>query len=411
MPSAESLIEVDVESIAAGGDGVARHSGMVVFVPRTAPGDRARVRVTAGKRFARGRLADLLHPGPGRVEPPCQHYTLDDCGGCQVQHLSYDAQLAAKRTIVGDSMRRIARRDIPDPVVEASDRPWRYRRKLTLTIRRTSAGVIAGLRRYHDPDSVFDLADCPITDEAVMAVWREVLSAPDLLPPSAEFRGAVRVVEGDATLAIVGGDRFPHAGSLLEVAPSLRAIWWTPSGKGRRVVAERAPAPAGASFAQVNAAVAASMREHLVERALAHRPATAIDAYSGTGDTALRLAQAGVSVTAIELDGEAAAVAGGRLPAGSRAVAGAVERLIAEHLPVDVVVVNPPRAGLDQRVTEALARSSGTRAILYASCDPATLARDAGRLSGWRIAGLRGFDMFPQTAHVETVCELVQEDA
>jgi 23S rRNA (uracil1939-C5)-methyltransferase len=409
MPSAEALMEVGVESIAAGGDGVARHAGMVVFVPRSAPGDRVRVSVKAGKRFARGRLAEVLAPGPGRVEPPCPHYTLDDCGGCQVQHLSYDAQLAAKRTIIGDSMRRIARRDVPDPVVEASDRPWRYRRKLSLTIRRTKDGVVAGLRRYHDPDSIFALDDCLITDEAVVAAWREVLSAPDLLPASAELRGAVRVVEGDATLVVAGGERWPHAERLLESAPSLRAIWWIPAGKSRRLVAERAPSPAGASFAQVNAAVAASMKAHLVERALAHHPTTAVDAYSGVGDTAVRLAREGVSVTAIELDREAAAVACELLPAGSRSVAGAVERLLGDHLPADVVIVNPPRVGLDQRVTAALAGSSATRAIIYASCDPATLARDVGRLDGWRIASLRGFDMFPQTAHVETVCELVPE--
>ncbi|HEX7941353.1 MAG TPA: TRAM domain-containing protein, partial [Gemmatimonadaceae bacterium] len=112
-----------IASIAAGGDGVGRTEGVVVFVPRTAPGDVARVRLARSKRFARGELLGLEAASPARVDPPCPHYTGDRCGGCQIQHLSYDAQLAAKRTIIGDSLRRIGRRDVADPEVEPSDVP------------------------------------------------------------------------------------------------------------------------------------------------------------------------------------------------------------------------------------------------------------------------------------------------
>ncbi|HEY7861180.1 MAG TPA: hypothetical protein VIB98_07015, partial [Gemmatimonadaceae bacterium] len=123
---------------------------------------------------------------------------------------------------------------------------------------------------------------------------------------------------------------------------------------------------------------------------------------------ALSLAEAGVRVTAIELDGDASAYSSARLPAGSRSLSGKVEELLPQALPADVVVLNPPRTGIDGRVAELLDQGDpAPRAIVYVSCNPATLARDLARMPRYRIASLRAFDMFPQTAHVETVCELV----
>jgi 23S rRNA (uracil1939-C5)-methyltransferase len=117
-------------------------------------------------------------------------------------------------------------------------------------------------------------------------------------------------------------------------------------------------------------------------------------------------------VTAIELDAAAAAWCAQRLPAGSRAIAGRVEDALPTALPADVVILNPPRAGVDARVTSTLEQATpAPRAVIYVSCDPATLARDIARMPRWRIASLLAFDMFPQTAHVETVCELVPEAA
>ena len=120
------------------------------------------------------------------------------------------------------------------------------------------------------------------------------------------------------------------------------------------------------------------------------------------------LAADGVQVTAIELDAEASLWSALRLPPPSRALQGRVEKLLGDALPADVVVVNPPRAGLDAKVSEILqAGASNLKAVIYVSCDPATLARDLSRLPDFRIASMQPFDMFPQTAHVETVCELV----
>jgi 23S rRNA (uracil1939-C5)-methyltransferase len=104
--------EVEVERLAAGGDGVGRANGIVVFVPRTAPGDRVRVRLDVRKRFARGTLDSVLRPSPVRVEPPCEHYRRDRCGGCQLQHVEYAAQLVAKGAMVRDAIARIGKRDV-----------------------------------------------------------------------------------------------------------------------------------------------------------------------------------------------------------------------------------------------------------------------------------------------------------
>ena len=400
---------LEIASIAAGGDGVARNEGIVVFVPRTAPGDVALVRVARAKRFARGQLLSLEAPSPARVDPPCAHYTVDRCGGCQLQHLAYDAQLAAKGVIIGDALRRIGRRDVADPAVEPSDAPWRYRRKLTLHLRRSDARWIAGLHPYDEPTQVFDLRDCPITDERVLAVWAELRPWFDALPRVRELRVAVRLLDGGASVTVEGGREWRAPDELLNAVPSVTEIWWKPEdGALRQVAARSGEHQAGAAFAQVNAAVAARLRDMLLERVRAYHPATILDAYAGTGATAITLAREGGRVTAIELDRAAVETLESRLPPPSLVVAGRVELHIDRALPADVVLLNPPRAGVDERVTAALEVHRETvRALFYVSCDPATLARDLARMPSYRLVGVRGFDMFPQTAHVETLCELV----
>jgi 23S rRNA (uracil1939-C5)-methyltransferase len=163
---------------------------------------------------------------------------------------------------------------------------------------------------------------------------------------------------------------------------------------------------------QVNDAVAAELRDHVIALTLAHHPGRAVDAYAGRGDTAVPLASAGVVVTAIELDRDAAAHGARRLSSPSRMIHGRVEDEIARSLPADVVLVNPPRAGLHERVGNAFAAAAAPPgAVIYVSCNPATLARDIARMPGYHIASIVAFDMFPQTAHVETVCELVRDVA
>ncbi len=385
----------------------------MVFTPRTAPGDRAVIEFVPGPRFARGALRSLEAPSTDRVDARCVHYTRDKCGGCQIQHLSYDAQRAVKARIVSDSLKRIGHRDVAPPEVRPSPATWRYRGKLTLAMRRRGAQWCAGMHPYDAPGRVFALEDCPITDERILAVWRDVLAHGADLPDAIELRGAVRIDGEHASFALEGGLSWPASDKFFARVASIASLWWTPEGGVRRRIGHRgAPGAPGASFAQVNAAMAPALQRHALERAMAHRPATLVDAYAGLGETAAAAASAGVRVTAIELDEDAAAWCAQRLPPGSRVVAARVEDMLASALPADVIVLNPPRAGVDAAVTTLLETGAAeTRAVVYVSCDPATLARDLARLPRWRIASLVCFDMFPQTAHVETVCELVPEAA
>jgi len=404
-----AAVTVAVESIAAGGDGVARAEGFVVFVPRSAPGDVGVVDIAMRGSFARAPFLSLTTPAANRVEPPCPHYTVDRCGGCQLQHLEYRAQLEAKGGIIRDSIVRIGKRAIAEPQVQPSAQQWRYRRKLTLAMQRQGTRWIAGLHPYDSPRKVFPLADCPITDERVVALWKEIMASQALLPVASALRGAARIDGAGATFVLEGGDVWPDAPRFFEAVPSLNALWWIPEKKRRRLMQQRGDSNAlGASFVQVNAPVAAEMHEHVLARVLAHQPHTVVDGYSGSGELALALAETGVRVTAIELDSDASAHASVRLPEGSKSISAKVEEVLASLLPADVVVLNPPRTGVDGRVTELLEQSDPSpRAIIYVSCNPATLARDLARLPHYRIESLRAFDMFPQTAHVETVCELV----
>lgn len=404
-----SLATLDITAIAAGGDGVARLDGLVVFTPRTAPGDRVTADVATEGRVGRGRLARVESAGPSRVDPVCAHYEAPDrCGGCQLQHVAVDAQRESKRQIVRDAFVRIAKRDVPLPAIESGE-PWRYRRTLTLAIRRRADGShYAGLRAFDDPEAVFDLHDCPITDDRVLSAWRSVVGAAAHLPDEDRLRGTVRWIGEQPAFVLEGGTEWAALQEFLDAAPGLAAVWWQGAGKRRRLVADRrSAATPGASFLQVNEALAARMHRDVVGRVLAHEPSTVVDAYSGAGETAAALAAEGVRVTAIELDEEATAWAAGRLPEGARAIAARVEDVLPRVLPADVVILNPPRAGVDARVIKTLLLSRpAPRAILYVSCDPATLARDVARLDGWHVHALTCYDLFPQTAHVETVCEL-----
>ena len=403
-----SVLELRIDSVAAGGDGVGRHEGMVVFVPRTAPGDVVRVDAERHDRLMRGRLLNVLQPSASRVAPPCRHYVLDRCGGCQLQHLEYGAQLHSKSGIIRDAIARIGKVDRDAPPVEASGKPWRYRRKLTLAMRRHENVWIAGLHRFDAPDEVFALQDCPITEESVLRVWAEILRHQHLLPGAPRLRGAVRALAHGFSFTLEGARTWRTHAAFFSAIRELIELWWAPQETARRLMHARGGPQAGASFVQVNTGVAERLRAWVLALAAAVRPATAVDAYAGTGDIAVALAAQGTAVTAIEIDPDAARVAAARLPQGSRALASPVEKALRKSLPADLVVLNPPRAGLGAEVTQLLnAAPHRPNALIYVSCNPATLARDIRRLPSYEIRSVRGFDMFPQTAHVETVCELV----
>ena len=401
-----------IESIAAGGDGVGRSDGLAVFVPRTAPGDLVDAVLESRGRFARGRVTAVIEPAADRVDPPCVHYVRDRCGGCQLQHLRYDAQLAAKGRIITDAIQRIGHRDASAVVVRESPHEWAYRTKLTLALRWRDGRWVAGLHPYDDPERVFQLEECLITDDRVVAIWRAIFGAADLLPRVPRLRASVRVTDDGAAFVLEGGNRWPTAHAFADRVAALTTVWWEPQGARRRLVVDRRRVQSpDASFAQVNPRTAGLLHEHVVATVLAHAPRTVVDAYAGAGATAVRLAERGATVVAIELDQAAARWMNEKLPQPSRAIAARVEDALAASLPADVVIANPPRAGVDERVTDLLRESTAVRAVVYVSCNPATLARDLARLPNYRVASMTAFDMFPQTAHVETVCELIPEAA
>jgi 23S rRNA (uracil1939-C5)-methyltransferase len=405
-----------VTTIAAGGDGIARSDGLAVFLPRTAPGDVVEAQLEMHGRYARGEVLAWQQRGPHRVDPPCVHYERDRCGGCQLQHLDLAAQHEAKRAFVHDAMQRIGHVVSAVPPLRPAPSPWRYRISLTLAMRRDGRGPGArwrcGLRDYADPEKVFDLEDCLITSPEVLRSWDEVRAAAEWLPNAQRLRATVRWLGDSAAFALVGGSAWSTAriAQFQRRVPSLAAARWTPERGSIRNLWDTRPEPRSpaTSFTQVHPAVARELYTDVLDRVLRYQPRTVVDAYAGAGHVAVELHRAGVAVTAIEMDREAAAWSAGALAPPSRSLAGRVEVLLPRVLPADVVLLNPPRAGVDAVVTDALQRlMPRPRAIVYVSCNPATLARDVARLSGFRVRDMQPYDMFPQTAHVETVCEFV----
>lgn len=397
--------EVQITAIAAGGDGVGRMAdGRAVFVPRTAPGDRVALRadrIQMHRSFARAETEHVVAAGPGRGEPVCPHYTTDACGGCQLQHLNYEAQLAAKRRIVGDALRRIGKLDISDPEIVEAIEEWRYRAKISLAV---SRGHTAGLHRYDRQGAVFPLVDCHITDLRLMALWRELRSRLDLVPRRAT-RITLRLDRDARRHIIVESAGEPWQAEQLRAQlpePDRVVCWWHPPEGAARVVAGPSTGFPATAFEQVNPEMGALARRWVTDQLGDVRDRTVWDLYGGVGDTAALLAERGAQVVSVDADERAVDWARRRNLAGVRLIAAKVEDSLTTLPQPHAVVLNPPRAGLHWDVTLKLTSTPVAR-LAYLSCDPATLARDLARMMvNYRIVALRAFDLFPQTAHVET---------
>ncbi|HET8714024.1 MAG TPA: class I SAM-dependent RNA methyltransferase [Gemmatimonadales bacterium] len=407
---------VTITGIAVGGDGVGRLSdGRVVFVPRTAPGDRVRPREASVQRhrnFARAEAGDIVEPSPDRVTPPCPHYTQDHCGGCQLQHLAYDAQLSAKRAIVGDTLRRIGKLDVADPEIVESLDEWRYRSKISLAVKAVgpSGRPTVGLHPYDRPNFVFPLADCHITDFKLMALWRELRPRLALLPqPLTRLTLRLDREERRHIIAESAGEPWLDAeelrGALAGLVDGDVVCWWQPVDGAARVVAGPATGFPATAFEQVNPGMGTLTRQWAVEQLGDVKGQTVWDLYGGVGDTAALLVDKGASVVSVDADEKAVSWGRTRLP-NARFIAAKAEDVL-PSLPVPhAVVVNPPRGGLHWDVSLRLT-SEPVAKLVYISCDPATLARDLSRLNvNYVVKAVRAFDLFPQTAHVETVAVL-----
>jgi 23S rRNA (uracil1939-C5)-methyltransferase len=382
--------------------------GKTVFVPRTAPGDLIELGdIRQHKRFARARAGRILEASVDRVEPRCPHYIDDECGGCQVQHISYETQLKIRSTLVGDALRRLARQEVSDPPNVPATKTYDYRTKVTLHV--SPDGRKIGLHRYGRPDQLFDLKWCHITVPELMELWQDLRSLRSLLPPG-------------LTQVVLRMDRIGGRHVVLRIGPgevwsgfenlrrelTLRkisvTIWYQPEGGAARAIAGAGEAFPATVFEQVNPDMGDQVRTYAVQQLGEVAGRRVWDLYSGIGETTLLLIRLGASVESVEQDRRAVAEAEARGPVSRRHV-GRVEDVLRELHPPELVIVNPPRTGMDERVTADLNRLAPRR-IVYISCDPATLARDIQRMDRLRLAAVQAFDLFPQTSHVETVAVL-----
>ena len=405
-------LDVTVRALAAGGAGVASlPDGRVLFVPRTAPGDRARVSVgQEKKRWASGTLVELLEKGPGRVEASCALY--DACGGCQLQHLDYAEQLAWKGRFVHDALQRVGGLEgAPEPEVVPSPAQTGYRSRMSFTLRRLRGGrVVAGLHALGRPGHVVDVhGECVLPAPSLSAAWTTLRASwgpgARLLPDAGRLRLTLRSAAEGFELLVDGGRQGWDPSPLTSRCPGLNAVWHRPSGSQVATPSGiNVDEGLGPAFVQVNAKAAELLHARVVGSA--GSPGRAVDAYCGIGAYGRALADLGWKVVGIERDPEATRRAALAAPEGFDIVTGPTEDYLAEALPADLVVLNPPRTGVDARVVEQLLECPPAR-IVYVSCDPATLARDLRPLlDRYRLVEVTAFDLFPQTAHVESVAVL-----
>jgi 23S rRNA (uracil1939-C5)-methyltransferase len=438
-------VELRIDSLAYGGNGVGRLDGFVVFVRGALPGDRVRAQVTKVKRgFAEAAAAAVLEPSPSRVEAPCPHFGV--CGGCRFQDLAYEAQVAAKEQQVRDALARIGR--IPEPPVEPilpAASLYHYRNKLEYSFTSSEEGVELGFHRAGRWDEVLGIEICLLTTEVGNAIrdavrdWarEERLEAYSQATGQGYLRHLV-VREGRNTgqvlvvLVTAPGERF-ETGYLVDVLrrfPEVRSIHWAmndaPSERtnlptrllwGDDAIEERILGlrvrVRPSAFLQTNT----EMAERLYELAREYAGLTGVenvfDLYCGTGTIGLSLAGDAGAVWGIEISEEAVACAienaelngieNAHFFAGN--VGQSVEELVEQAGAPDVVVVDPPRAGLAGKALKRLGRL-GARRIVYVSCNPTTLASDVKVLRdefGYELRRCRAVDMFPHTPHVESV--------
>ncbi|MCC6235091.1 MAG: class I SAM-dependent RNA methyltransferase [Verrucomicrobiales bacterium] len=365
-------LTLTIENIAYGGDGVGRADGFVVFVPFTAPGERVEVELTEVKKnFARGRLVTVVEPSPDRVTPACRHF--GDCGGCQYQHLAYEAQLRLKRQQVRELIRRLG--GFPDLEVDEvapCPRPYAYRNRIMVRSQwdKFTRSLVIGFIR-HDNRLVADIDHCPIAEEALNVELRRVRAEP---PP----KGGIKV-----TL------RVPPEG------------WELPQD----------------SFFQNNFHLLPALTEAVRERVRNSGARYLIDAYCGVGFFGIECAGVVDRFAGVEIDRTAIRAARKNLEqrglTNGDFIAGPAEEWIPallQRFPASqtVMITDPPRVGCAPEFLEAV-RRAGPAQLIYVSCHPATLARDLKALcegGRYRVERVTPFDMFPQTQHVECVVDL-----
>lgn len=387
-----------VARTASSGEGAAGEGGgRVVFVRHALPGERVRARVTqATARFARADAVEILEPSPDRVPPPCPHARPGGCGGCDWQHASLPAQRALKAAVIRQQLRRIAGidRDVVVEQVDGDDGGLGWRTRVRFAVRKDGT---AGLRQ-HRSHAIVPVQHCPIGHDRV----NESGVARRRWPGARSVEVATAPGPGEAGQAAVLAD-----GTLVRGPQFLE-----------QHAAGRAWRTGAATFWQVHPGAASTLAAAVLD---ALRPApgdTVLDLYCGAGLFAGVLADAvGPDGTVIGIEADTGAVRDARHNLRStpwaRVHKGDAAAMLSRYgvSGASLAVLDPPRAGADPAVTGILAaagQAGPLQRIAYVSCDPATLARDLAIFGqhGWDLAGLRAFDLFPMTHHVECLAVL-----
>lgn len=397
---------------------MARHGELVVFVRHALPGELVRARVTEGRdgdRYLRADAVEILRASPDRVVPPCVLAGPGGCGGCDLQHANPAAQRKWKAAVLVEALRRIGNLDHDVEVEELPDAPggagWRTRARFAVD----DAGRL-GMRR-HRSHQVVPVAECFIAHPGVAetgalgSVWTDTTEVEVVVASSGDRAVVVRGKVGHK-----GVRPRPSAQPPVEDQVSMLTYWPPGVSAAERVVESVAgrnyAVPAG-GFWQVHPAAASTLVE-AVRAALRPEPGEILlDLYSGAGLFAGALAHLvspGGRVIAVESDAAAVAAARDNLLGmpGVEVLAERVNGALADGLPAaDLVVLDPPRTGVGAEVVAAITARSPRR-IAYVSCDPATLARDLRTFAehGYALVGLRAFDLFPHTHHVEALAVL-----
>ena len=438
-----SVVELDVTDLLANGQGVGRASGMVVFVWGPLPGERAKVRIALVKaKYLVGELIELLERSPDRAEPFCPVF--GECGGCQVQHLQYPAQLSWKRAMIESALRRIGGiRDAPvAPVVGMRD-PRGYRNKMALVVQPGTSGPEFGFYQARSHDIV-PVHSCPTAEPQLDATIERLWAAARDPQTGAAFDGARHVVarvarsSGQSIVSITtdrASTTLPAvAARVREALPGAVGIANSfEPGSPNAVIGRRHTTLSGtgeieeeiggvrfrvstASFFQINSEVVGSIFRFL-EPAL-RTGLRMVDLYCGAGTFSLFFARCGAEVVGVEENPGAVREARAnaernRLRERTAFVAGRVERAVGDGPAAaalqlaDVAFLDPPRKGTDEATLSAIVAARVPH-VWYLSCNPATLARDLAQLvaGGYVLDIVAPFDMFPQTGHVEALAAL-----
>ncbi|MBN1518491.1 MAG: class I SAM-dependent RNA methyltransferase [Spirochaetales bacterium] len=372
MLDTENVSTVSIERLAPGGDGLGFVDGMAVFVPFTAPGDTVRARLRDRKPgWARADLLEIIHASAERTAPACPLY--GQCGGCDLMHMAYDAQLRAKASIVADALARVGKLDGVNVAARGS-REFGYRNRARF--HRTQGGSPGFKRRQSD--DVLELPTCPVLVNE-LAVWLE--DGPGRKPGPPPGSLAFTAFGAGGRVWLEGGGEDARARVL-----------------GRDFVFD----PAG--FFQSNVGALESLAAELRRDLSGERAA---DLYCGVGLFASFLKDSFARVTCVERDARSVSYAAKNLGPGTDLAAmdlDAWTRTSQAAARYDCVVLDPPRGGLSKTVRAWLARSAPPR-VAYVSCDPVSFARDAGELcrNGYELSSVGVFDFYPQTSHIETL--------